>query len=326
MLCSRSASLTSSTRMSSDMASRNLRRFSAARWLSLCASILESLVTPSTSRATFLPNSFLISAGRRQRVLDRVVEDGGDDRLVVEMQVGEDAGHLDRMAVIGIARGAGLRAVRLHREDIGAVDQRLVGVRVVALDLLDQFILPQHRAKMGCGAAMEQRKSGASCSAARAASQLLAAADSDRATSAAVDGGAERAAQSASRAAGGVRLAGKHWRWRGGKRKAAHGVDEQPGVREFETMTVCSGHDPARSSQGGPGRMRAAGRARGGRRALVVPDPARRVQRPRPFRGIPVDARHRPQHPVEPARPAGRARHPARASPIRPTGARSPTG
>ena len=142
MLCSRSASLTSRTRMSSDMASRNLRRFSAARWLSLCASILESLVTPSTRRATFLPNSFLISAGRRERVLDRVVEDGGDDRLVVELQVGEDAGDLDRVAVIGVARGAGLAAVRLHREDVGAVDQRLVGVGVVAPDLLDQFILP----------------------------------------------------------------------------------------------------------------------------------------------------------------------------------------
>ena len=132
MLCSRSASLTSRTRMSSDMASRNLRRFSAARWLSLCASILESLVTPSTRRATFLPNSFLISAGRRQRVLDRVVEDGGDDGLVVEPEVGEDAGDLDRVAVIGVARGPGLAAMRLHREDVGAVDQRLVGVRVIA--------------------------------------------------------------------------------------------------------------------------------------------------------------------------------------------------
>ena len=29
--------------------------------------------------------------GRRERVLDRVVEDRGDDRLVVELEVGEDA-------------------------------------------------------------------------------------------------------------------------------------------------------------------------------------------------------------------------------------------
>ena len=63
MLCNRSASLTSSTRMSSDIASRNLRRFSAARSFSLCASILLSLVTPSTSRATLPPNSRVISSG-----------------------------------------------------------------------------------------------------------------------------------------------------------------------------------------------------------------------------------------------------------------------
>ena len=88
-----------------------------------------------------LAEQFLDLLGRRQRVLDRVVEDRGDDRLVVEMEVGEDAGDLDRMAVIGIARGAGLGAVRLHREDIGAVDQRLVGVGIVGPDLLDQFIL-----------------------------------------------------------------------------------------------------------------------------------------------------------------------------------------
>ena len=63
MLWSRSASLTKSTRMSSDMASRNLRRFSAARSFSVCASILDSLVTPSTSLATEGPNNREISSG-----------------------------------------------------------------------------------------------------------------------------------------------------------------------------------------------------------------------------------------------------------------------
>jgi hypothetical protein len=67
------------------------------------------LVTPSTSRATFFPNSLLDFLDRRQRVLDRVVEDRGDDRLVVELEVGEDPGDLDRMAEIRIARGALLR-------------------------------------------------------------------------------------------------------------------------------------------------------------------------------------------------------------------------
>jgi hypothetical protein len=49
--------------MSSLSASRNLRRFSAARSFSDCASILLSFVTPSTSRATSLPKSFSISSG-----------------------------------------------------------------------------------------------------------------------------------------------------------------------------------------------------------------------------------------------------------------------
>ncbi len=92
MLCSRSASLTSSTRISSDMASRNLRRFSAARSLSVCASIFESLVTPSTMRRDIVAEQALDVLRRGDRVLDRVVQDRGDDRLVVEMQVGEDAG------------------------------------------------------------------------------------------------------------------------------------------------------------------------------------------------------------------------------------------
>jgi hypothetical protein len=94
----------------------------------------------------------------RERVLDRIVKDRGDDRLVVESQVGQDSGDLDRMAVIGVAGGAGLAAMCLHRKDIGAVDQRLVGVRVIALDLLDQFILPQHPTKMGCCAMSMQPK------------------------------------------------------------------------------------------------------------------------------------------------------------------------
>jgi hypothetical protein len=54
--------LDQSTRKSSLIASRNLRRFSAARSLSVIVSILESLVTPSTSRATSGPNRRSISS------------------------------------------------------------------------------------------------------------------------------------------------------------------------------------------------------------------------------------------------------------------------
>ena len=66
---------------------------------------------------------------RRDRVLDRVVQQAGDDRGAVELHLREEAGDLDRVREIRVARGAQLRAVRLHRIDIGAVERVLVGVR-----------------------------------------------------------------------------------------------------------------------------------------------------------------------------------------------------
>ncbi len=56
MLCSRSASLTSSTRMSWLIASTSLRKFSACLSRPDFSSSLVSLVTPSTSPAIGLPN------------------------------------------------------------------------------------------------------------------------------------------------------------------------------------------------------------------------------------------------------------------------------
>ena len=158
MLCSRSASLTSKTRMSSLNASRNLRRFSAARSFSDWASIFDSLVTPSTSRATDGAEQFLDLFGRGDRIFDRVVKDRRDDGLVVQLEIGQDAGDLDRVAEIRVARCAHLGPVRLHRKHIGAVDQRLVGVGIIGPYLLDQFILPEHRDKMGCEGGLSQAR------------------------------------------------------------------------------------------------------------------------------------------------------------------------
>ncbi len=70
------------------------------------------------------------------------------------------SGDLDRVREIGVARSAELRAVRLHREDVGAVDQSLVRVGIVGPDLLDQFILPQHTAKMGSSRFIVQARKG----------------------------------------------------------------------------------------------------------------------------------------------------------------------
>ena len=81
---------------------------------------------------------------RDGRVLDRVVQHGGDDGRVVQLELGENRGDFERVREIGIARGALLRAVRLHREHIGAIQQILVGLRIVAPHALHQFVLPHH--------------------------------------------------------------------------------------------------------------------------------------------------------------------------------------
>ena len=82
---------------------------------------------------------------RRDRILDRVVQQPGDDRRGVELHAGEDAGDLDGMGEIGIAARPELRPMRLHREDIGAVERVLIGRRIIGPDALDQFELAHHR-------------------------------------------------------------------------------------------------------------------------------------------------------------------------------------
>ncbi len=117
---------------------------------------LAELGDPVDQSGDVGPEQFLDLLRSRDRILDRVVEDRGDDRLVVEAEVGEDSGHFDRVAVIRIARRPFLGAVRFHREDIGAVDHRLVGVRVVGPYFLEKFILSKHRTNIGWrGAALQ---------------------------------------------------------------------------------------------------------------------------------------------------------------------------
>ncbi len=121
---------------------------------------LRELGHPVDQPGNVLAEQSLDLFGRGERVLDRVVEDGGGDRLVVELQVGEDPGDFDRVAEIRVAAGAHLRSVRLHREDVGAVDQTLVGVGVVGSNLLDQLILAQHAARWGEAALLCKREKG----------------------------------------------------------------------------------------------------------------------------------------------------------------------
>ena len=149
MLCSRSASLTSSTRMSSRQREQEFAQVLGGALILRLRLDLAKLGHAVDQPRDVGAEQLLDLLGGGDRVLDRVVEDRGDDRLVVELQVGEDAGDFDRVAEIGVARGADLGAMRLHREHIGAVDQRLVGVGIIGPDLLDQFILSQHGPNVG---------------------------------------------------------------------------------------------------------------------------------------------------------------------------------
>ena len=160
MLCSRSASLTSSTRMSSDIASTSLRKFSACLVWSDCNSMRDSLVTPSTSRAISGPNSRSISSSVATVSSTVSCRQAGDDRGGVELHLRQQAGDLDRVREIRVARGAQLRAVRLHGIDIGAVERVLVRLRVVGLDLLDQLELPHHGAVASVLAGPRRRAGG----------------------------------------------------------------------------------------------------------------------------------------------------------------------
>ena len=84
-------------------------------------------------------------------ILDGIVQQRGHDGGIVELEVGEDRRDLERVREIGIPGGAGLRAMRLHRVDIGAIEQILVGVRIVRPDAFDQIVLPHHARARGLG-------------------------------------------------------------------------------------------------------------------------------------------------------------------------------
>ena len=95
-------------------------------------------------RADLVAEDLVDFGAGRLGILDGVVQQRRDDGGVVELEVGQDRRDLQRMRKIGIAGGAGLRAVRLHGVDIGAVQQVFVGVGIVGPDAFDQIVLPHH--------------------------------------------------------------------------------------------------------------------------------------------------------------------------------------
>jgi hypothetical protein len=77
------------------------------------------------------------------------VQQGGRDGGIVELEIGQDRRDLERMREVGVAGGAFLLAVGLHGVDVGAIEQRLAGGRIVAPHALDEVVLPHHRRLRG---------------------------------------------------------------------------------------------------------------------------------------------------------------------------------
>jgi hypothetical protein len=84
-------------------------------------------------------------------VLDHVVQQAGDDRRLIELEVGEQAGDRHGVREVRITRMAHLLAVLHDGEHVGGVDGFLVGVGLVGLYLLDKLVLTQKSPRAGFG-------------------------------------------------------------------------------------------------------------------------------------------------------------------------------
>ena len=82
----------------------------------------------------------------RQRVFDRVVQQAGDDRRLVELELRQDAGHLERVDEVGLARLAHLPLMDLGAVDVSLLDDVEVGVGIVLLDPVENVVEPEHGA------------------------------------------------------------------------------------------------------------------------------------------------------------------------------------
>ena len=145
MLWRRSASLIRRTRTSSAMARRSFAKVLCLLGFTRNQIELLQFGKAFDQVADIRPKNLVDLRPRGRRVLDRVVQQRRRDGGVVELEVGQNRGDFERMREIRVARRALLLAVRLHGVDVGAVEQRFVGVGIVAADPLDQFVLPHHR-------------------------------------------------------------------------------------------------------------------------------------------------------------------------------------
>ena len=130
--------------MSSTIASSILRKLSACRSSLDENCSADSLVTPSTTWATWLAEQLANLLDGVGRVLDDVVQQAGGDGDDVQPQVGQDVGHLERVDEVGLARSADLSLVLVGGKHVGPAEQLGVGVRVGRPHLLDEVLEPDH--------------------------------------------------------------------------------------------------------------------------------------------------------------------------------------
>ena len=84
-----------------------------------------------------------------ERVFHRVMQQRGDDRVLIHFEVSHQASDLYRMAEIRVPRCPLLRAMHLHREHICPVEPIFIDIRRISTHPFNQFILPHHHSKLG---------------------------------------------------------------------------------------------------------------------------------------------------------------------------------
>ena len=73
---------------------------------------------------------------RGRGILDHIVQDGGDQGVGVELEIGEDVGHGDRMRDVGLARHALLALMPFRAEIVRFAHALDLRGREIALELI----------------------------------------------------------------------------------------------------------------------------------------------------------------------------------------------
>ena len=92
----------------------------------------------------FGPEQFVDPLDAGEGVFDDVVEEAGGHGDDVELEIGQEVGHLERMHHVGLARVAHLSLVLEGGEDVRPPQQLEVCLRAVAPHFLDKILEANH--------------------------------------------------------------------------------------------------------------------------------------------------------------------------------------